>query len=141
MIVSGESVELTNLCMRGFAGERRKIMNKALGFLLDNQFIVSEEAPNRLWKCIKGSGMGHKHSGEVVDLAFYYEVEEWATRASTRQEFHIVGYWRYRDDILIIGSDRQKTVKYCQTLRSKASLFKLECEGFFHHQYISLRSE
>ena len=107
-----------------------KVVDKALGFLLDNQFTVSEEAPGRLWKFIKGSGMGHKHSGEVVDLAFYYKVEEWTTMASTRQEFHIVGYWRYRDDILIIGSDRQNTVKYCQTLRSKASLFKLECKGF-----------
>jgi hypothetical protein len=38
--LSGESVELTDLCMRGFAGERRKVFDKALGFLLDNQFIV-----------------------------------------------------------------------------------------------------
>ena len=129
--LSGGSVELTDLCIKGFAGDRRRVLDKALGFLLDNQFIVSDEIPNRLWQCIKGSGMGHKHSGEVVGLAFYYEVEEWAIRTSTRQEYGIVGYWRYRDDILIIGNDRQLTVKYCQTLRNKASLFKLECEGFF----------
>ena len=76
--------------------------------------------------------MGHKHSGEVVGLAFYYEVEEWAIRASTRHEYKIVGYWRYRDDILIIGNHNTQltTVKYCQTLRRKAGIFKLECEGF-----------
>ena len=72
---------------------------RAVEFLLWSQFVRSIHHPNRLWKTVKGSGMGLPHSGEVADAMLL--VRE---RAILRQ-FTPRGYVRFKDDILILIDD------------------------------------
>jgi hypothetical protein len=58
-------------------------------------------------------------------------MESWCTAKSVLEQFGIDGYWRFRDDILVLGSDRVKSVKFCQGMRARSRCFELECEGFY----------
>lgn len=53
----------------------RHFYKSVLQYLLETQFIEVENQHTRLWKALKGSGMGLGFSGELADLTFYASVE------------------------------------------------------------------
>ena len=105
-------------------------------YLLDHQFVTSKFFNDRLWKVIEGSGQGLRHSGATADAAFYTLVERsWAARSEIQQAYNIKGYWRYRDDILIIGdrTTREKTRQFYFKMKEFGKYFALTCESCSSH--------
>ena len=70
--VSGNKDDLIADALETFDGdEKEAVEGEALYLLLGEQWIMSNEFPDQIWKVRKGSGMGLPHSGDVADLAYY----------------------------------------------------------------------
>ena len=77
---------------------------------------MSNEFPDQIWKVRKRSGMGLLHSRDVADLANYNRAERgWAACPVILESYGIVKIWRFRDDVLVLASERLKS----QNLRAK----------------------
>ena len=129
--IRGSVYQLCRLCTRSFSGDLKKVLDRVLNFLLGHQCVEARALPGRLWLCELGSGMGLKHSGDVADLSLYEELETWSTAESVLRENEIDGYWRFRDDILLLAGNRSKSVPYARQLVERGGIFKLKCEGFY----------
>ena len=129
--LSGTSEELCGACSKVIRSEVLPLFTTTLMTLLYYQFVESRELPERVWRVTKGTGMGLPHSGEVADSAFAALAEDpWATKHAIQVYHGIDGYWRFRDDILILGSDRQRAKEFFWELRKLATFFKLQCEAW-----------
>ena len=51
--------------------------------------------------------MGQCASGELSDWYFYSIIEKWSTDQDIMQEYRVMIYCRYRDDILIVYEDEK----------------------------------
>lgn len=106
----------------------KSLIERSLWILLGNQYVHSPHFLDRLWKVIRGSGMGLPHSGEVADLALLTRMERWAlTHASVHD---ISAYLRFRDDIIIIGKSAHSLGLFVRGLRSRSAYFVLEVDKF-----------
>ena len=47
--------------------------------------------------------MGLLHSGDLMDLIYWFLVERWATCNLAKQRFGVHWYFRFRDDVLVIA--------------------------------------
>ena len=74
--------------------------------LLFNQFVCGRHFvtgdDGSAYRITLGSGMGLLVSGFLADLSYFYLVDEWTLRPSTRKAYNIQGYLRFKDDILAI---------------------------------------
>ena len=138
--MSGLSHELSNSCDQIFYSPDRDILSRVVFWLLDNQFVRVREMPGRLWKVKCGTGMGLKHSGEVADASFYTLHEKHVL--DRLLDFGIKAYWRFKDDILIIGSSRELAGRFVSELKGvdahgnviRPSPFKIKCEAVSKHR-------
>ena len=73
---------------------------EAVEHLLSSECVVSNLVPGRVFRVVRGSGMGHRHSGCIADSSFFALGErEFAARSQVFQSFGIKRYYRYRDDV------------------------------------------
>eukprot|EP00933_Yihiella_yeosuensis_P044464 TRINITY_DN39620_c0_g1_i1.p1 TRINITY_DN39620_c0_g1~~TRINITY_DN39620_c0_g1_i1.p1 ORF type:complete len:635 (+),score=76.46 TRINITY_DN39620_c0_g1_i1:476-2380(+) len=130
--MSGTADELVNDAVGLMAsGQRKELTKEALQFLLSTQFVTSElhELQGRVWKVLRGSGMGLKHSGDLADSALLFKAEHaWACNRDVMNFHGIQAYWRFRDDILIIATDPKLSLPYVTKFMSSAGYFKVLCE-------------
>ena len=85
-------------------GPRRDLAYEVLMWLLENQFVTCECAPDRAWQVRKGSGMGLPHSGPVAEAAFCVLVEQpWASRSEALEAaLRIRLHCKFKDDIFAV---------------------------------------
>ena len=77
--MSGNKDDLIADALETFEGDESRLMKEGLYLLLGEQWIMSNEFPDQIWKVCKGSGMGLLHSGDVADLAYYNRAQRgWA---------------------------------------------------------------
>ena len=117
--MSGLPDVLSNTSCKVFDVGERGLLEETVFWSLDHQYVCVLELPNRVWKVELGSGMGLKHSGEVADASFYTLHE--MHLLPRLDEFSIKRYCRFKDDILVIGSDMQGVVEFCKFLVHSAS--------------------
>ena len=100
---------------------------------------MSNKFPDRIWKVCKGSGMGLLHSGDLADLAYYNRAERnWATCPVTMKMYGIAKIWSFRDDILVLASERLKTHTYGRGMINRAGYFVTKCEKVSHDKIENL---
>ena len=129
--LSGCSQELCNASASVVPADVRPLFTTVLMNLLHYQFVESRELCERCWRATRGTGMGLPHSGEVADSAFATLAEDpWATDPDTQARHSIEGYWRFKDDILILGSRRQHAKEFFWKMRELAAFFKVQCEAW-----------
>ena len=108
--LGGTKAEDTDFCVKGdaedfyFSGEcgrlaadassivpvgpKQTLVKNSLKFLLRNQYIDSEVLDVTA-KCVRGSGMGLRHSRDTADDAYLCRVEKWATSPQIKSIFKI----------------------------------------------------
>ena len=110
-------------------GPRCRLLCEAVEYLLSSEYVVSNLVQGRVFRVVRGSGMGHRHSGCIADCSFFALGErEFAARSQVLQSFGIKRYCRYRDDVLMICSRKQGTREFFKMLRGKVQPFKLQAE-------------
>ena len=67
--MSGNKDDLLADALETFEGDEKRLLKEAMYLLLGEQWITSNEFPDRIWKVRRGSGMGLLCSGDVADLA------------------------------------------------------------------------
>ena len=129
--MSGTAQELTEdarQCMH--SGPRKKLLESALLFLLQEQYVESPLLEERTFKVVLGSGMGLPHSGELADLVLLNCMERNFTCArKKRVDVGIQQYWRFRDDILIVGSNPTGSRQFFNSMKARAKYFALKVES------------
>ena len=86
--------------------EKKLLVKAVLDFLTFEQFIQSKYLPNRLWRVVKGSGMGLVHSSAVCDACLYTLAERpWACREEVLREFGVKMFVRFRDDVFAVATN------------------------------------
>ena len=100
-------------------------MFRALFLLLDTQYV---QGPSGIvYQCLRGGGIGLKHSPVVTNILFYILVErEMPILSSTS----VVHYSRYHDDICIITESRFTLRSVFGEMCNKCgNIFKVKCES------------
>ena len=127
--VSGKIMDLHDACLRGFeSGPRRALLSDVLFFLLFNQFVSTPFEAGRVWRQQVGSGMGLPHSGELMDRAFSNSGER--SLVAMMAAYGVRGYWRYKDDILILATRGPLAWSFVRRLKELCSFFCLKVEDF-----------
>ena len=113
------------------AQQWRRTYKHVLQYVLDSQYVEADLLNGRLWKVLKGAGMGLGFSGELCDTTFYSTVErDIVDRPDVLRRHFVELYVRYRDDILILHNGSPDSLKeFLRILRNKSSVWKLEIES------------
>lgn len=109
----------------------RHFYRSVLQYLLETQFVEVEDLDTRLWKTLKGSGMGLGFSGELADITFFASVEKRMLEDRRFLQQHAVHlYVRFKDDIFVIlGGTHRSRVNFGRFLREQSSVWTLELES------------
>ena len=103
--MTGSPQYLSKTCSGLVFLDRRALLYDVLFYLLSFQYVDCVADPDLLFAVVKGSGQGLMMSTAVADAAFLKDVEL-DNIGLTRSHFHrsigIVGYLRYRDNLLFI---------------------------------------
>ena len=95
-------------------------MCEAVEYLLSSEYVVSNLVPGRVFRVVRESGMGHRHSGRIADCSFFTLRERvFAARSQVLQSFGIKRYYRDRDDVLMTCSRKQGTREFFQNFARK----------------------
>ena len=126
--MDGNHAQITSACQELVEPSWRSSFLILVKFILDTQYLTSPCFPERMWKVNKGAGMGLQCSGELVDSTFFKTVEEGILPQLDR--WRIVGYFRFKDDILVISdSPREVLLDFVSTLKKASSVWKLKVES------------
>ena len=124
--MSGDACDLVNTSLPLVPEPLASAYEEVLYALLHFQLVESSEFPDECWRVVRGTGMGLPHSGDVVDACFAVLVEHpWATRLEVQQEHQIQAYWRFKDDILILGTNKQLAERFVKRICTLAGFFKV----------------
>ena len=86
----------------------------------------------RLYRTVRGSGMGLTCSGEVASAAFYVETERpFACNPIIQERFGVALFLRYADDILIIFNNASPLQRFSffKELKAQSRTYPLLCEA------------
>lgn len=121
--MSGNPSDLARLKSELFeVGPIREAMFSAVSFLMDAQLCKVALFPSRLYRVVKGSGMGLPHSGAVADGALLRLAEH--DLSDLMHEHHMLGYYRFKDDKLVaFVRGRSDFVEFGKKLKDKAVFF------------------
>ena len=126
--LDGNHAQITSACEELVEPPWRSSFLILVKFILDAQYLTSPCFPERMWKVNKGAGMGLQCSGELVDSTFFKTVEEGILPQLDR--WRIVGYFRFKDDILVMcDSPREVLLDFVSTLKKASSVGKLKVES------------
>ena len=84
--------------------ETRGVMREALEFLFSRMFVLSN-CVGETRHCVRGPGIGSKHSGTVASAAFLHSQELMGCKLARPQfldRFRIVQYTRYIDNLFFV---------------------------------------
>ena len=104
-------------------------MEDALYLILTNQYMRAVERPHRVYAVGEGFGHGSAHAAAAADLAFYHTAEHGLLGHGPA--CGIVGYIRYRDDILVGArndSRRSGVLRFMKMLCSRSRWWKVTAE-------------
>lgn len=133
--MSGDAQTLAKncaLCMELEYGQNAaRLIEDSVLQLCEYQYVSSSEVSGRLWRVTRGSGMGLPHSGAVSDATLWWLGErQWATNKHIQAAHSVDGWWRFRDDIFILGRDMTKMRSFLNGFRERImSVYKMEVEA------------
>ena len=106
----------------------RAAFDRAIIFLLFNQFVRSPDLPGYTFRVVRGTGMGLPGSGEISDCCLLQRAElEFVYNLD--QRVGIEFYARYRNDIfMIVSGTRQQFSRWFQGFKLAAAPFRLVVE-------------
>ena len=110
----------------------RDNFRSAVELVLSNQFVAhSREENAQIFHVHKGSGMGLVASGEISDITFFSMVEkDFILCDKIREQYEIMGYYRFKDDILLMVGGTAKTRRdLIFQMRERSKFFILEVES------------
>ena len=109
----------------------RTFYRTILRYVLDSQYVEVDQFEGRLWKVLKGAGMGLGFSGELCDATFFATVEKGVVDCPDILKRHSVELFvRYKDDIFLLHSgDTQSLRDFVGFLRQRSLVWKLEVES------------
>ena len=84
----------------------RKVLLRAVEWLLAQQYITSDVLPGRVWQVMTGSGMGLRLSSAVSNAAFAADAEIPIIGTDKWNAAGVLYYGRYQDDMLWIVVDQ-----------------------------------
>ena len=107
----------------------RKALKGCVRFVLDEQFVVNK-IDGSLYKIYEGSGQGQVLSGDLADNSFLHTCEsEFAALKDVQLKHKVYGYFRYRDDILIVALRGEGIHAFFQEMKRLCSgVYKLSVE-------------
>ena len=110
--------------------DRRSAFREAIHFVLGSQFLSLEgDDAEEVYQIIIGSGMGMLSSDELSNFLFYKMVEEWCLDQNTRDEYGILLYLRFKDDIFI-AFEGDEAKPFLFEMKRRSSFFKLKVDSF-----------
>ena len=101
--LTGSHEDIIDLASRDFEGNEANVVALTVRFLCSTQFVTSRWFPGRLWRATRGTGIGLKRSGHLTDYCFYRLVERKLFRTGKLEEWNVVAWFRFKDDILIVS--------------------------------------
>ena len=119
----------------------RKPFSNILRTILYHQYVASPADISssegviryrRLYRTVRGSGMGLTCSGEVASAAFYVESEKsYACCPIIQERFGVALFVRYADDILIVFSSASllQRSSFFRELKARSRTYPLLCES------------
>jgi len=132
--LSGTCEQITNTIAPAFNDDHRlwQLVKRALEFLLQHQFVRGRfyvaDADHGSFRCVRGSGMGLPHSGDIADLCLLLLIELWLLRPCVRAKCGIAFYLRFRDDALLAIAPKRLD-RVLDHIRVQAKFFKVEEES------------
>lgn len=126
--MSGAPSELCSLVKGHWNQEALSCLRHATYFFLDCQYVISKYHLGKLWKVVRGSGMGLPHSGALADLCLHNVAEDILISKSRVESASIRAYMRFKDDILTLFHNFPAFKLWFEEYRSKAAPFKVKCE-------------
>lgn len=138
--MDGDHSQIMSACLAMIDPAWRPCCKHLTEYILNTQYVFSPCFPDKLYKVRRGAGMGLLCSGELVDSTFYKTVEE--SILPELNTWGIIGYFRFRDDILVIAeSSREILVDFVQLLKARSVVWKLKVESVsqFEACFLDLR--
>ena len=130
--MSGSFEELTMYSSLAVDPAVRDNFKLLLDAILNSQY-VSSPAQGKVHKVTVGTGMGMLASGHVADAAFYEMVERpFILRTSTRKEFSLLFYARFKDDGLLIFDAQdgiQRIADFMDRIHEVSKCFTVKLES------------
>ena len=98
--------------------------------ILTAQLVTFSGEDHRCWRVTAGSGMGLPCSSPISSATFYDMAERDFTQArSVRNEFGVILYSRYEDDLFIVlDAPRATRLEFFRQFKLKSSFFRLKVE-------------
>ena len=127
--MSGDADSLVvDACSINPSEAKRRVAERVAFFLLRHQLIRSDLLPGRLWRVIKGSGRGLKHSSALCDAALFAKCERpFILNPVAASALGVRFYRRFKDDMFAIVGDPGKAGVWLHCFRQR-------CKGtFFIH--------
>ena len=107
----------------------QRLLKDILHFLLHTQFVRVVGA-DLLFQCVSGSGMGLVHSGAVAETALLNRADRSMFDQTLLAQHGISLALRYRDDVLICGTDKVLFRKWFWEYQDLAGYFRTCLEEF-----------
>ena len=128
--LSGTLHDLVRDTTMGMTGPAKILAKRVLEFLLWEQYVSCRWLPGRVFRTVRGTGMGLVHSGEVADCAYFHRVERGRMDdKSYLARYKIDGYWRFKDDALLLVNDMDLAKQFIWDTMRLADYFVVECEA------------
>ena len=125
--MDGSQSEIAAACISMVDPAWQSTFRYLVEYILDTQYVVTPCFPGKVYKVRRGAGMGLLCSGELCDSTFYKTVEEQILGNLDR--WGVIGYFRFRDDILvIIDSPYSTRLDFVYSLKAKSTVWKLKVE-------------
>lgn len=100
--------------------------------IIGSQYVAMPGDKNHIVQVKRGTGMGFVCSGEASDTVFLCLAElPWAVDANAQKPFGISGYWRFKDDgLIMIRGSTQSRMEGFSKFKALAGVFKVTLEVF-----------
>ena len=126
--MDGSQSEIAAACISMVDPAWQSTFRYLIEYILDTQYVVMPCFPDKVYKVRRGAGMGLLCSGELCDSTFYKTVEEQILGNLDR--WGVIGYFRFRDDILvIIDSPYTTRLDFVYSLKAKSTVWQLKVEA------------
>ena len=126
--MDGSQSEIATACVSMVEPSWRSSCRCIVEYILNTQYLTTPCFPGKVYKVQRGAGMGLLCSGELCDSAFYKTVEE--SILPNLHRWGVLGYFRFRDDILvIIDSPLPTLMNFVSTLKARSTVWKLKVES------------
>ena len=111
----------------------RGLVAETIEVLLSSQYVAAPCLPGRLWRVIRGAGMGLIFAGDLCDVALATRAElQWAACLAIQRSHGVERFWRFRDDSLTIATDEGLANAFFQGYAQRCGYFRGGVEDISH---------